>query len=335
MKMLAFGGWAFGIGLGLIMLAGCDGSQASGPMPIGAVGKAIPDLTAVDGRDGNPLAAPLLYKKTATIGHGWVGLNNLAVNDSGDVFASTSQGVKEVIPPFTGPTHGKIRTLVKCCKYYPDAVAADSKGNEFFLDFCCGAHPHGGLYQIGERGGIELLCRGPHCGTASSFAVDANGNIFTFSYVDNCSGQPKTCTNIYKMVKQGDSWLKPVQYGPQLPFGVFSVVVDAAHNLYMSVSCYQCPGRAIYMMDSSYRVSQVGKWFSSTPEVAVERGCKESCNVYASLTNKILKIAPPFTGRTNGKITTIYYGEIGNLAVQRGNIYALVNGSTSLVELSP
>ena len=335
MIRLGFGRHVLGIGLAIFLLAGCGGSQANGPMPLGAVGNVTPGLTAVDGRNGNPLAAPLLYKKTATIGNAWIDLNNLAVNDSGDVFASTFQGVKEVIPPFTGRTHGKIRTLVKCCKYYPDAVAADSKGNEFFLDFCCGAHPHGGLYRIGERGALDLLCRGPHCGTDSSFAVDANGNAFTFSYVENCSGQPNTCTNIYEMAKQGDSWLKPVQYGPQLPFGVFSIAVDAANNLYMSVSCYQCPGKAIYVMDSSYRVSQVGKWFSQTPEIAVERGCKESCNVYASLTNKIVKIAPPFTGKTNGKIATIYYGEIGNLAVQRGNIYALVNGATSLVELSP
>jgi hypothetical protein len=314
----------------LACLFGCSGVQ-------GGSAKIIPVWTAADGRGENPLAAPLLYKKTATIGRGWDEIENLAVNYRGDLFATTgSWQIKEVIPPFTGPTHGKMKTLVKCCKYYPDAVAADEAGDEFFLSLGGGSHPHGGLYRVGKNAGIELLCRGQSCGTDSSFAVDANGNIFTFLFVSNCSGQGKTCTNVYKMTKQGDTWLKPVQYGPQLPFAVSLIAVDAAKNIYLSASCYQCPGYPIYRMDGSYNVSRVGKWFSGTPVIAVGRGCKKSCDVYVSLTNRIVEISPPFTGKTNGKINTIYYGSgIGNIAVQGRNIYAIVDGAKSLVELSP
>jgi hypothetical protein len=314
----------------LVMLAclfGCNGLQSGST-------KAVP-WTTVGSRGGNTLPVPLLYKKSATIGFDWIDLNNVAVNASGDVFASTFRLVKEVRPPFTGRTHGRIKVLVKCCKYYPVAVGADDKGEEFFLDFCCGAHPHGGLYLIRKHGGLDLLCRGPHCGTDSSFAVDANGNVFTFSYVETCSGPGTTCTNVYEIVKQGDTWLKPAQYGPQLPFQVSSIAVDAAKNLYMSASCYQCPGHPIYMMDASYKVSRVGKWFTNSPEIAVERGCKVSCDVYVSLGNKMLTISPPFRGETNGTLKTIYYGNIGNIAVQRGNIYAIVNEPAPLIELSP
>src|SRR5579872_3328940 len=129
--------------IALAGLFGCSGIQDAST-------KMMPAWTAEHGRAENPSAVPLLYKKTATIGHGWPGINGVAVDQTGDVFVATGDfQVKEVRPPFTGPTHGKIKTLVKCCEYAPGAVGVDSKGDEFFLSV---GGSRAGLYRIGPNG---------------------------------------------------------------------------------------------------------------------------------------------------------------------------------------
>jgi hypothetical protein len=106
MTISDFNRCALGLFAAVAMLGGCGGSQSQ-LSPTARVAQGSVAATKTATRPG--------AEKIILVGSGWVAPSGVAVDDKGDFYVSDYRlgEVREVSPPFTGRTHGKMRTVAK------------------------------------------------------------------------------------------------------------------------------------------------------------------------------------------------------------------------------
>ena len=281
------------------MLAGCGGALSP---PTFVQQKAVA-ITST-----HPTVA-----KIVLVGSGWEGPVAVAIDGKGNVYvADYALGdVKEVSPPFTGRTHGKMRLIVG--DFSPEGVAVDSKGNVY-------ANNGGEIEQITPQGVKNLVATGGF--SWGGLAVDDHENVYVAS------------SYLYRIAhKSGGGWQTPVELKEKVT-GLLDVARDALGNLYVPNG-----EPSVYKIEPNGKLVTVGSGFKASFGVAVVAGCKAPCAVYVADqgNNAIKKVSPPFTGSTHGKITEIGYGfsSPDSVAAKGVDVYVADTGNAQVKEVIP
>ena len=141
-----------------------------------------PPLASDNARLMAPLSADSANRpdsaKIILVGSGWKGPGYIAVDAKGSVYVADYLSlVKEVSPPFTGRTHGKIRIIQK---YFSAlGIAVDSHENVYVSE---DSNP-GYIEQITPQGVISTVCSGVGTGL-SGIAVDSSENVYAAGGTD-------------------------------------------------------------------------------------------------------------------------------------------------------
>jgi streptogramin lyase len=301
--------------LGVSLSLPACGYGTTGSAPLG-VGDARPQVPLTAGFATVPDRA-----KIVLVGSGWKGPGYIAVDGKGSVYvADYGSLVKEVSPPFTGRTHGKIRIIQK---YFSAlGIAVDSHENVYVSE---DSNP-GYIEQITPQGVINTVCSGVGTGLYG-IAVDSSENVYAAGGND-----------LYLIRhKRGGGWKTPVRTGPKFKYrDAAGIAVDAQHNLYVTENG---AGNGVEKIEPSGKIITIGSGFKGPDDVAVGPGCKAACAVYVADTadNAIKKVSPPFTGPTHGKITEIGYGFSypGGVAAWGGNAYVADTYNRQVKEVIP
>lgn len=273
-----------------------------------------------------PLRAPLMAADAAKIllvGTGWVDPDGVAVDGKGDVYVSDYKlgEVREVSPPFTGRTHGKIRVVARDLDE-PISVALDGKGNVY----------------VG-------LNEGPPYATILQLTPSGVKNAVTTQiYGGNIAADP--LEDVYAAVaslysirhKPGGGWKTPVKIPPS-NISPVALAIDARRNLYATGSTNtKSPKHVVVKIEPSGKLIFVGSgWQVSSGGVAVPINCEVSCPVYVSEDNDVKEVTPPFTGPTHGKITIVGYGfsNPSGVAARGADVYVVDSGNVQVKEVIP
>lgn len=201
--------------------------------------------------------------KIILVGSGWKGPGYIAVDAKGSVYVADYSMVKEVSPPFTGRTHGKIRIIEKDLS--PLGVAVDSHENAYVS---AGGNP-GYIEQITPNGTKNTVCSGIGTGFIG-IAVDISENVYaadgTYLY--------------FIRHKRGGGWKTPVRTGPKFKYSdAAGIAVDAQDNLYVTENG---AGNGVEKIEPSGKTITVGSGFQGPDDVAVALGCNSGCAVYVA-----------------------------------------------------
>jgi hypothetical protein len=296
----------------LAALAGCIASPSQPSVPT----TAQPHVVNAVGPPGT---------KIILVGTGWKGPGGLAIDAKEDAYVvDTLSVIKRVSPPFTGRTHGKIRTILKD-SYSPLGIAVDGHENVYFswdadVDF---------VEQITPKGVKNLVYRGYGQGFGS-VAVDGNEDVYATA---NYNNHGSYYGSIYFIAHtRSGGWKAPVSVGPKFPSGVGPIAVDAERNIYVGDPF----DHDVKKLTPSGKIVKVGSNLEAAG-IATPLGCKVRCPVYVTDGNRLEKISPPFDGPTHGKITEIGYGFSGpeGVAVRSGDVFVSDTGNLQVKEVIP
>jgi hypothetical protein len=311
MKISGLGRYARGVSVAAAMLAGCVGMHMQPGPPTSVVQNMLGATTSAI----HPGSAKIIL-----VGTGWAAPSGVAVDSKGNVYVGDFQlaELKEVSPPFTGRTHGKIRVLARQLGS-PNSVAVDGKGNVYVG--INESPPAATLLQITPAGVKNTVTKQID---VYGIAVDSSQNVYAASDA-----------NVYKIAhKSGGGWKAPVRVGPD-----FSQPIDVARDAQGSLYIAELGTNAIEKLEPSGKLVTVGSGFTSPSGVAISLGCKITCAVFVADAghNEVKKVTPPFTGAKHGKITEIGYGFNGpeRVAAKGTDVYVVDTGNVQVKEVIP
>jgi sugar lactone lactonase YvrE len=255
------------------------------------------------------------------IGFGWSRPAAVTLDAKGNVYvADPSAGeVKEVSPPFTGATHGKVRRIGSGFTQ-PWGIAVDGKGNIYVSDT-------DRIVQIARNGLLSTVAAGLSYPTG--IAVDARGIVYEVG--EGLSSAQPAWMVLRIEPKRGGGWKAPTSFGSGF-VGPSSVAVDVAGSVYVADAAN--PGSTVKEVEPSGRIVTIGSGYKTAQGVAVLASCKSKCLVYVadSVANVVDRVSP------SGTMTQIGYGFSGpgGVAVDvAGDVFVADTGTGQVKEVLP
>jgi len=196
------------------------------------------------------------------VGKGWNDPTGVGVDPSGNVFVvePTSDQLRKVAPPFTGPDRGKIS--IEAPRYsQPRAIAVDARGNVYVAD----------AKRITQLNADGVLSQVAKVGGATGIAVNAAGDVFIAGLGND----------IYRArYEAGDGWNAPQPMHILGLSGPKGVAVDKAGDLFVA----DTGNNAVKKCKLNGMVVDTYSHFKLPQALAVPPDCSGDCGVYVANT---------------------------------------------------